>query len=114
MLLAGLLHHTMQGTQGCFQAELALEMSACAHSAAGTKLPVHQLGGKVNIRNQTNFQGCTVSVHSHDLAKPRTEESQVPWGLGPKAGFSSHAEISGVLWVQAKLELQSGGLRRME
>lgn len=76
MLLAGLLHYTTQETQGCFQPELALETSACAHSAAGTKLCMHQLGGKVGIRNQTNnscpnFQGCTVSVHSHDLAKPR-------------------------------------------
>lgn len=52
MLLAGLLHHTTQETQGCFQPQLALETSACAHSAAGTKLCMHQLGGKVGIRNQ--------------------------------------------------------------
>lgn len=119
MLLAGLLHHTMQETQGCFQPELALEMSACAHSAAGTKLSMHQLGGKANIRNQTknsspNFQGWPVSVHSHDLAKPRTEESWLLWGLGPKAEFSSHTEVSRVLWVQARLELQSGGLNQEE
>lgn len=55
-----------------------------------------------------------MSVHSHDLAKPRTEVSNLLWGLGPKAGFSSHTEVSVVLWVQARLELQSGGLKRME
>lgn len=53
-----------------------------------------------------------MSVHSYGLPKPRTEVSGLSWVLGPKAKFSSHAEVSVVLWVQARLELQSGGWGR--
>lgn len=52
-----------------------------------------------------------MNVPSRDLAKARTEVSQLLWGLGPKAGFSSHAEVTVVLRMQSS---QSGGLRRME
>lgn len=66
---------------------------------------------KSNKNSSPIVQGCTVSVPSHDLAKARTEVSQLLWGLGPKAGFSSHAEVTVVLRAQTS---QSGGLRRME
>lgn len=58
------------------------------------------------------FHGCIVSVHSYELAKPKSEVSSLPCGLRPKTKFSSHAEVGVVLWVQARLELQSGDLRR--